>query len=138
MSKIWSLIRHNPGLSIGVPLCCCVLIWVYSCQSMVVSLVNSSLMINREQLVAEVDSILVSAAAKFEDLDRQDLIKGTIFNGLLELAQGKAIDPVAVVITIAGILGIGAGVDNIKKATYINTLKGAMPNVEAKNTKTKI
>lgn len=132
MIKIWSLIRHNPGLSVGVPLCCCVLFWVYACQSSVVSLVNPNIMITRVQLVAEVDSMLAEAESKFEDLDRQDLVKGTIFNSVLDLASGKAIDPLSIIITLAGILGIGAGVDNIKKATYINTLKGAVENVKVK------
>lgn len=124
MTKIWTFIRHNVGISIGVPLCFLFLFYAYSCQSTVISLVKSDVRITRAQLVLEVDEILASAEAKFDDLDRQDLVRDTVFNSVLNLAQGKAINPIGIILTLAGILGIGAGIDNIKKRTHINTLKG--------------
>lgn len=124
MKQIWAFIRHNSGVCIGTLLCFAMLFYAYSCQSMVISLVNPQLRITRSQLVAEVEAVLVAAETKFEDLDRQDLVKDTIFNSVFDLAQGKAINPIGIALSLAGVLGVGAIGDNIRKRTHINTLKG--------------
>lgn len=124
MTKLYTFFRHNSGICIGFFLLPLILIYAYSCQSTVVSLVNSDIRITREQLVLEVDSFLAAAALKFTDLDRQDLIKGTIFNSVLELARGGTINPAGIALVIGNILGLGAVIDNVRKRTHINTLKG--------------
>lgn len=134
MKKIWTYIRHNPGIVAGFVLIPFVLFYVYSCQSVTVSTIAGRGKITRPELVAEVDLFLVAAEAKFADLDRQDLVKETIFNSVLDLAQGKSPNPIGIVLTLAGILGAGAGVDNIRKRTHINTLKGDTLNVKVKET----
>lgn len=138
MTKLWTFIRHNSGIFLSIPVCFLVLIYAYSCQSQVISLVNPNLLINRPELVAEVEAILVSAEQKFDDLNRQDLVKDTIFNSVLDLARGKAIDPIGVVLSLAGILGIGAITDNIRKRTHINTLKGGSLDVKVQESLKKI
>ena len=136
MTKIWTFIRHNSGICIGTPLCCLVLFYVYSCQSMVVSLVDPNHKITRAELVNEVEALLASAETKFDDLDRQDLVKGTIFNSVLELAQGGTINPAGIALVIGNVLGAGA--DNIRKRTHINTLKGGNVNAKSKKSVKKI
>lgn len=132
MNKVYKFIRHNCGLFFSVPICFLVLFYCYSCQSTVVSLVNPGSRITRAELVLEVDHFLSSAELKFHDLDRQDLVKNTIFNSVLELAQGKAVNPIGILITLAGIVGLGAVGDNIRKRTHINTLKGESLNAKVK------
>lgn len=124
MTKLYTFFRHNSGICIGFVLLPLILIYAYSCQSTVVSLVNSDIRITRQQLVLEVDTFLAAAALKFTDLDRQDLVKGTIFNSVLELAQGGTINPAGIALVIGNILGLGAVIDNVRKRTHINTLKG--------------
>lgn len=124
MNKIYAFIRHNCGIVLAVPVCFLILLYGYSCQSTVVSLSSPGLKVTRAELVFEVDQLLAQAELKFDDLDRQDLVKDTIFNSVLELAQGKSINPIGIAIALAGILGIGAVGDNIRKRTHINTLKG--------------
>jgi len=131
MLKIWSFIRHNSGVVIGFSLLPFVLIYAYSCQSQVVSLVNTNRRITRPELIAEVDYFLAQAEARFEDLDRQDLVKGTIFNSLLELTQGGTVNPAGVALVIGNLLGLGAVLDNVRKRTHINTLKGGRVNGKA-------
>lgn len=128
MTKLYAFVRHNSGVCLGFALLPLVLIFVYSCQSVVVSTVYPTRKITRPELVAEVDLFLSQAAAKFDDLDRQDLVKGTIFNSVLDLAQGKAVNPIGVAVTLASILGLGAAADNIRKTTHLNTLKGNLLN----------
>lgn len=138
MTKLWTFIRHNSGIFIGLSACLLLILYAYSCQSQVISIVNPQLKVSRTELVAEVDSFLTAAAGKFDDLDRQDLVKSTIFNSIIDLAQGGTINPIGVALTLAGILGIGASVDNVRKRTHINTLKGENLNVKITETVQKI
>lgn len=124
MKKIYTFARHNPGIVVAFLFLPVILVYIYSCQSVVVSTLDPMKRISRPELIAEVDLFLAQAETKFESLDRQDLVKDTIFNSVLDLAQGKTPNPIGVVLTLAGILGAGAGVDNIRKRTHINTLKG--------------
>lgn len=124
MKKIWTYIRHNPGICIGFVLIPMTLFYAYSCQSVVVSTIPGRGKISRPELIAEVDLFLAAAEVKFANLDRQDLVKQTIFNSVLDLAQGKTVNPLGVALTLFGLLGAGAGVDNLRKRTHINTLKG--------------
>lgn len=124
MTKIYTWIRHNPCIVFSTILAALMLVFAYGCQSTVISLVHTNRHITRAELVIEVDTFLAAASNRFVDLDRQDLVKDTIFNSVLDLAQGGTPNPIGIVLTIAGILGIGAVGDNIKKRTHINTLKG--------------
>lgn len=132
MTEIYAFVRHNSGVCIGFALLPFLLIFAYSCQSVVVSTINPMQKITRPELVAEVDLFLARASAKFADLDRQDLVKDTIFNSVLDLAQGKTPNLIGIALTFAGILGLGAGADNVRKRTYINTLKGNTLNGKIK------
>jgi len=132
MTKIFAFLRHNSCMFLSVIACSLAVLYIYSCQSTVVSLVNSPVRISRAQLVLEVDAFLSQAELLFDDLDRQDLVKDTIFNSVLDLASGKAPNPIGIALTLAGILGIGAVGDNIRKRTYINTLKGDFANGKVK------
>lgn len=109
-----------------------VLIYAYSCQSVVVSQMQPGKKISRQQLVDEVDAYLAAAETQFADLDRQDLVKSTIFNSVLELAQGGSVNPAGLALVIGNILGLGAVIDNVRKRTHIQTLKGGHVNGKTK------
>lgn len=123
MNRIWPFVRHNSGVVIGFGLLPVILIYAYSCQSVVISDLKPGKKINRQELVNEVDFFLAQAEAKFNDLDRQDLVKNTIFNSVLDLTQGNPPSPSGVALFIGNLLGLGAVIDNVRKRTYINTIK---------------
>ncbi len=128
MKKLYAFFRHNSGICIGFFLAPFILIYAYSCQSVVFSGVNPSRKINRQQLVIEVDTFLAQAELKFSDLDRQDMVKDSIFNSVLDLANGIPTNPMGVMLMIGNALGLGAVIDNVRKRTHINTLKGSKSN----------
>jgi len=125
---IWSFIRHNSGIFVGFVLLPFILIYAYSCQSVVISSLEPGRKVTRAELIAEVDFFLAQAESKIQDLDRQDLVKGTIFNSLVELAQGGTVNPAGIALVIGNILGLGAVIDNVRKRTFINTIKGDYAN----------
>jgi len=132
LTKIWSFVRHNSGIVLSTALLPFILIYAYSCQSVVVSTVFPGQKVTRTELIAEVDLFLAKAESKFQDLDRQDLVKGTIFNSLSEISQGGTVNPAGIMLMIGNVLGLGALIDNVRKRTHINTLKGGNVNGKAK------
>lgn len=135
MNKIYAFIRHNSCQILSIIACSLIVVFAYSCQSTVVSIVEPSAHVTRAELLLEVETFLAKAELKFGDLDRQDLVKETIFNCVLDLIGGKGVNPIGVATTILGVLGLGAMGDNIRKRTHINTLKGTLLNgkVNSKN-----
>lgn len=132
LAEIWAYVRHNSGIVMATFLMPFILFYAYSCQSTVVSLVSPPGRVNRAELLAEVDFFLAQAESRILDLDRQDLVKGTIFNSVVELSQDGAISPAGIVLIIGNLLGLGAVVDNVRKRTFINTLKGDYANASEK------
>lgn len=133
MRKIWAFIRHNSGIVIGSILTVCVLVWTYGCESQVTSILYAPNLVNRGQLQIEVDTFIAKAELRFLDLDKQDLVKNTLFNTAIDFMQGGNINPAAVAIVIGNILGLGAVIDNVRKRTLINTLKGTVANGKEKD-----
>lgn len=129
MTKIRKFIEHNLGICIGLFLTPCVILYAYGCQSQTVSLINPSVRVTRDVLIAEVDSFLAMAEARFADLDRQDLVKGTMFNSMLELVRDNPVSPPGIALLLTNLLGLGAVMDNIRKRTLIDVLKKKANNV---------
>lgn len=132
MSKIWQFIRHNSGMVIGCVLCSIVLTWVYGCESKVVSITNTPVLVTRAELELEVDHFMRMAEIRFVDLNQQDEFKRTIFAMAMDFMKEGKINPLAIAITLGNILGLGAVIDNVRKRTYINTLKGDVVNGNTK------
>lgn len=132
LTKIWAFIRHNQGMVIGCLIASAVLIWAYGCHSQVTSIVNPTVFVTRAELKLEVENYIAVAELKFADLDRQDTIKKTLFNTAIDFMQGGNVNPAAIALVIGNILGLGAIIDNARKRTHINTLKGNDTNVKEK------
>ena len=135
MTKLWAFVRHNSGIVIGSVLCAIILVWSYGCESKVTSLANAPVLVTRAELEVEVDHFLKNAEIRFIELNRQDEFKRTFFTIAIEFMSTGKINPLAVALTLGNLLGLGAVVDNVRKRTLINTLKGIQSNakVESKN-----
>lgn len=128
MIKIFKFYKHNAGFVTNLLLAPLVLIYAYGCQSTVLSLVNSNLQVNRSELIGEVNSFLAMAESRFENLDRQDLVRNTMFNSLSELITTNPTSPAGIGLFVANLLGIGAVIDNVRKRTLIDVLKKQQNN----------
>lgn len=133
MKKIWAFIRHNSGIVIGTIIVIAILIWCYGCPSTVVSIHNPPDRVTRGQLEVEVEHFLKSAELRFAELDQQDEFKRTLFAYAMEFMSEGKINPLAVALTLGNLLGVGAVIDNIRKRTHINTLKGGNANGKEKS-----
>lgn len=78
-------------------------------------------MVNRAELASEVAYIASIAETKFADLDRQDEIRAMLINQASIIAAGGTFNFAGILPILAGVMGIGAVVDNRKAAKTIST-----------------
>lgn len=123
LQRVWSLIRHNQALFFSALICSFSLLVVYGCESRVQSLSSPGVLVSRDTLEGELDSLLSLAESRFRDLDRHDEFKRRLFGEALAFVEAGKLNPLSVLITLGNILGFGAVIDNRRKDVKIKTLK---------------
>lgn len=124
LQTLKDLFNHERYESIAIVIAAGLLIWFYGCDSKVPSITDPAVQVNRTELQMEIDQLLSLAEYRYTQLDEQDRIKEALLTHAILVAQGGTLNPIAVVTAIAGILGIGATVDNVRKRKEIKSLKG--------------
>jgi hypothetical protein len=123
MKKIGELLRHNLFLMAAAIVCCLLLSWGCIFDSKTVSPSPPPHKVTRNVLDIEIDDYMAKAKLAYDDLDKQDAFKKKILEFGLVVAEGGSLNPVGVIATLAGILGIGAVADNRKKDSLIKMLQ---------------
>lgn len=115
LEKIWRAVRHNQGLAVSVVIVVGLLIWSYGCESRVVSLSNSAVMVTRAELEVEIDTFMNTAEVRLSDLERQDEIKRKLFEFAAVAAESGTVNRSTVLSLISWILFGGLLIDNRRK-----------------------
>ena len=123
IDKIKEALRHNQGIAVAVVLCLALGLYLVGCESSVTSPVNPPKKVTRPQLDAEKEHMLTEFKLAYEDLAKQDVFKQKLFEIGLVAAQGGSVNPIGAGVTLLGILGLGAVVDNKRKDSVIKTLQ---------------
>lgn len=123
LEKIKVALRHNQFLTYAAVIVIVLGVWLIGCESKTVSPFNPDRSITRAQLAIEVDKYMADIELAYEDLDKQDLFKQKLFEIGVVYAQGGAINPLGAGVTLLGILGAGAAIDNRKKDSVIKTMQ---------------
>lgn len=121
--KIKKALRHNQALALALVVCIGLGVYLVGCESMVVSPVNPPKKVNRVQLEAEVERLMVDVEVAVDDLNRQDLFKKKLFEIGLAAAQGGTVNPIGAGVTLLGVLGLGAVATTRKKDSLIKSLQ---------------
>ena len=130
MSKLAEWIRHNQGMAVSVIILIGVGIWTFGCESMVTSIIDSELKVNRQELALEITAERVRLEAKLDDLiqraelkgqklDRMDAVKQKLLNFAAITADAGTVNPAGVVGLLFSVVGIGAVIDNRLKDKVI-------------------
>jgi len=99
------------------------MLFAYSCEPKVTSLLDKRERVTRAELQLELDMMLAQAETRMADFDRQERIRTLILQNALLLTQGQPFNPVGIITAIASIYGI-------KQAAQNTT--GAIKNARAK------
>jgi len=124
MKKLLStLFNHERYQSISVIIASLLLVVWWGCEPKAQSIRNPALKLNRLQLQSELDSIIVQVQNSVADMDKQEKVVNFLFEQALIIAESGTVNPVGILTSIAAILGIGAGVDNVRKRKELKTTK---------------
>ena len=135
LDKLSSAIRHNMGLVVAIVLAVIVLGNV-SCDSKIASPIDPTVKLTRDELLLEYDVAMGNIESQLEtlerkfvlaerDLDRQDAIKQKVAEIGVVLAEGGTVNPAGIAVSLLGLLGIGAVVDNRIKDVRMKTLENS-------------
>jgi len=113
--KIKTFFNHERYQSISVAVVLILLIIIYGCESTVDSIQTPGTRINRSELENEINYLLMVAETRAEQLNQQDELKTTLYKIGITTAQSGTLNPIGAISAIAGILGIGAAADNVRK-----------------------
>ncbi len=125
IDKIRETLRHNQAVAVAVVICIALGVYLVGCESSVTSPISPPEKVTRVELTAEVEHLVTQIELAFEDLDKQDLFKQELFKIGLAAAQGGTVDPIGAGVTLLGILGLGAVVDNRRKDSVIKILQNS-------------
>lgn len=117
-----TLFNHERWQTISIIIAMVLLGWFYGCESTCTSLLDPKLKVNRTGLQMELDIIVARAEAGIADIEKQDRLKDMILQQAIAAGQAGTINPLALVTSIAAILGVGAGADNVRKRIEIKKL----------------
>lgn len=123
MNTLKNLLNHERYQTIAVAIMIGLLIWFYGCESKVASLTNPGTQVTRAELKIELNTLLASAEYRYAQLDQQDKLKSMLIEHALLIGQTGAFNPYGLLAMLAGTIGIGATVDNVRKRVEIKTLK---------------
>lgn len=122
IKKLLKFLNHERCQVIAVVLCVVVLLSGITCQSKTQSLHFPERKVTRAELKAEVETFVARADQAFADLDRQDEGKALLFDQVVLWTTSGTFNPNALLPLLAGILGVGAVADNVRKRKQIKKL----------------
>lgn len=123
--KIFQVLNHERYQIITAIICIFLLVAGLCCESHVLSLQHPTKKVNREQLTAEVEYFMAIAETRFAALGRQDQWKALAFDQIALWSTAGTFNPAGLIPLIAGILGVGALTDNVRKRITIKKLNNA-------------
>lgn len=123
MKAIWTWISHNQAVFVALIISCGLMCWMFGCQTKVTSLIDPSKRVTEEELNVELetetqrlflvlDTLVMNAEVKKKWFARQREIKQKLMDFALLASQGGTLNPSGLVGLVAGIVGIGAVIDN--------------------------
>lgn len=108
------IITDNPYKALALALIVILLIYFFGCDAKTTSVLDPPKKVTKEELRAELDLFVANFETKFRNIERQEAFKEALFNAALIMYQTGNVDPVGVVITLAGIFGVGSTVDTVR------------------------
>lgn len=131
-------ISKNQGVFVALIICAGLLVWTFGCESKVTSLIDETKMVSAAELNLEIESeslrleaelaqLIKRAELRHSELARQDAIKQKLLDFALLTSEAGAFNMSGMVGLVAGVLGVGAVVDNRIKDKVIKNrpLKGS-------------
>jgi hypothetical protein len=130
MSKLAEIFHHYQGTVVAIIICILLLFWA-GCQIKTQNPFNPAEKVTMAELEAQVNLYVTKVSAAYDNIEKQEAIRKAILEAGMAYAGGGAVDPLGLVSTLMGIVGIAATYDNRKKDALIKMLQNANNNKTA-------
>ncbi len=117
-----TLLNHERYQTISLLLATGLLIWFLGCEPKTQSLIDPTQQVTRGQLDIEIDTIISKSNIAYASLEKQEKLRDFMFQQAMIGATTGAVNPIALLTSIAALLGAGATVDNVRKRKEIKRL----------------
>ena len=114
IKKIISFYRDNWTHVISMNACIFLLWFAYGCEPKTKSLIVPATEVTRSELISEIESLLSKYESRTADLDKQEELRDFILQQAVIVAQTGTVNPIGIATALLALLGIGAGVDDIR------------------------
>jgi len=114
---------------ISVAACIFLLWFAYGCEPKTKSILLPAQEVTRVELIGEIELLLAQYKSRSEDLNKQEELRDFILQQTVLVAQTGTVNPIGIATALLALLGIGAGVDDIRlrkqraKQPYLNYVK---------------
>jgi len=117
-----TLFNHERYQTISIIVAALLLIGFYGCEPKCKSIINPAERVTRSELDIEIDTVIAKANAGYASLEQQEDLRSLMFEHALTAASTGTVNPVALLTSVAALLGVGATADNIRKRKQIKKL----------------
>lgn len=123
MKNLVKWISKNQGVFVALIICIGLMVWTFGCESSVTSLTDPTRKVTAAELnleveaesmrlQAELEQLIKHAQLKYVELARQDAIKQKLLDFALLTSEAGAFNMSGLIGLVAGVVGVGAVVDN--------------------------
>ena len=109
------------------------LVFAYGCEPETKSLLDPDEKVNRTQLQSELEFLIATSHARFQDLDRQQQFRDMILQQSVLIAETGTVNPVGLLTSLLAILGVGATADDIRLRKQRKKTLTYVPNEQPTN-----
>jgi hypothetical protein len=120
-SNLISVLRHNQSVVVSVVVCVLLIGWGYGCQPTTISPLDRSSTVTRDELDLQVKQYTDRVKLAYADLKEQEDIRKTVLEAGMAYAKTGEVNLFGLASTLAGIVGVGAIVDNRRKDAVIKS-----------------
>lgn len=117
-----TLFNHERYQTISLLIATGLLLWFLGCEPKCKSLIDPTQRITRGELDIEIEILISKANLEYASLEQQEKLRDFLLQQALTSASTGTVNPIALMTSVAALLGLGATADNVRKRKVIKRL----------------
>jgi len=117
-----TLFNHERYQTISIIAAGILLIGFYGCEPKCFDPMNPAERITRSELDITIENFIAKSNAGYASLEQQEEMRAFLLEQAIRSGTSGTVNPLALITSAAAIMGMGAGVDNVRKRKEIKKL----------------
>lgn len=116
------LFNHERYQTISFLVVLVLLLWFFGCEPRCKSIIYPDQTVTRPELELEIESVIAKANIGYATLEKQEQLRDILLQQAMNSVSTGSFNPVALISSVAAVLGVGTAVDNVRKRKEIKRL----------------